>query len=125
MRISDWSSDVCSSDLPDLGGRRRSRRPSPDRTVARETSDRPRCLHLLHQRRERVQPGCGDGAAAGTRRITPARVEAAPAASFWPPSLPSQGGGAAHSIGSATWRERGCTHVLIIVSRFALKKNIY
>src|SRR3546814_3411494 len=75
MRISDWSSDVCSSDLR---------------------------LHLLHQRRERVQPGCGDGAAAGTRRITPARVEAAPAASFWLPSLRRQGGEAARlrTIGS-------------------------
>src|SRR3546814_14079724 len=47
MRISDWSSDVCSSDLPDGGGRRRHvRRSDPALRADRSGGDDMKRTHL-------------------------------------------------------------------------------
>src|SRR3546814_11734723 len=52
VRISDWSSDVCSSDLPDRGGRRAGTRAA----VGRAARPRPAA------RRRRAERGPGDPA---------------------------------------------------------------
>src|SRR3546814_19150825 len=53
MRISDWSSDVCSSDLPPPRQARRPRRPVPDHPAPADDRPSPR-----RQPRHRHQRGC-------------------------------------------------------------------
>src|SRR3546814_3245603 len=54
MRISDWSSDVCSSDLRVLAGRDLPRRQSRHRTLGGLATDRRRRLQLVGRQRDAV-----------------------------------------------------------------------
>src|SRR3546814_12969050 len=53
MRISDWSSDVCSSDLGQAGERRRTGRVRDD--VDGETHPVGQILHIVHRQRHAVE----------------------------------------------------------------------
>src|SRR3546814_5317888 len=64
MRISDWSSDVCSSDLQGGGGRRHERGTALRRTGARGPVSDPDRLHRVDARRRLA----GDGGAVGRVR---------------------------------------------------------
>src|SRR3546814_12881892 len=99
MRISDWSSDVCSSDLTDLY----SRRAREDVSALCDPWGRPR----------RTAAGCGnrqgrDGGA--DRRCAALGAERSLVA-------------AAAQIGRASCRERVCQYVSISVGAVSLKKQ--
>src|SRR3546814_7962212 len=86
MRISDWSSDVCSSDL-------RGRAGGPPRAPLHDDADRDRPpLPLDHDSRG----GAGAAAAAGDRGVAAAEDAVAPVRPALPPA----------QIGRASWRER-------------------
>src|SRR3546814_15620321 len=98
MRISDWSSDVCSSDLrPHAGDRRQEDRAAPD--------------PLGHPARRRAVPdrqrrgALAGGADQGDRRAGGGRR------------------GGAFEIGRASCRERVCQYVYISWVAVSLKKN--
>src|SRR3546814_11291373 len=97
MRISDWSSDVCSSDLLRAGGDRGSRA-GLRRLVVLGTGARPG-----------LRPGCG-GLGADHRLPLCARPGDA--------AVDYDG-----EIGRAACRERVCQYVLISVVAVSLKKN--
>src|SRR3546814_13642719 len=75
MRISDWSSDVCSSDLLDLGCGARDRHPAVVRIVAADENDqRQRDVDEAQQAGAQIEPMQADEAAPdppqpGTRRL--------------------------------------------------------
>src|SRR3546814_14453892 len=70
MRISDWSSDVCSSDLL------RQPPPGPRRRPALATAEAATCRHLdhadLHPRAERAAEGAGPAEPSASRRLAEA-----------------------------------------------------
>src|SRR3546814_4367424 len=94
MRISDWSSDVCSSDLPAVG-----RRARPGRTASRR-----RCQRLGHAPRSPTGAGpmsvdeqAWDHSYEATARIVDAGSDADERQ--------------VEEIGRASGRERGCQYV--------------
>src|SRR3546814_21120376 len=97
MRISDWSSDVCSSDLPEADGIGRSpgRRPGNHGEPAGQAP----AGHVAAVRRRAGAVGAGSA----VRRV------------------PAQPG--ADPIGSASCRERGCQYGYISVDAVSLKKK--
>src|SRR3546814_797402 len=64
MRISDWSSDVCSSDLPRRGA-------DHHRHLLRRLVGRPPGRHVADQRRAGAPPGCRPAARPGGFRPAP------------------------------------------------------
>src|SRR3546814_1056706 len=93
MRISDWSSDVCSSDLSQWFGQMRANPIDYFGKAARSSAQ-------LHKCRELTVPlagGDGQQAAAlfGARCRSPGRLRSTPA----------------QEIGRASWRERVCQYV--------------
>src|SRR3546814_13668592 len=99
MRISDWSSDVCSSDLQ--------RRPRP---VA--VAGQPARPDRTAQRRGE---GLGDGDQSVDGRMDVVVVPAERGA--------ERVGGVRHQIGRASCRERVCPYVYISVVAVSLKKQ--
>src|SRR3546814_11448643 len=109
MRISDWSSDVCSSDLD--GARRRSRG-----CIAATRNSFP------FKGKARMGMVFRDAAARPALKPTatralPLRGEGVESPSSWRELKPSQ-------IGRASCRERGGQYVEISVDAVSLKKNI-
>src|SRR3546814_16590273 len=99
MRISDWTSDVCSSDLPDAAPRRASPgRNGRARGSAAHSRDRPLRTAGIPDARQRKRH---------------ARRAASPGS---PPHART-----APWIGSAPWRERVCPYVYISVVAVTLK----
>src|SRR3546814_3366444 len=70
MRISDWSSDVCSSDLPNIGGPAVAQRfPRDSRNGNRHVAQwarSPRCCHD-----DGIRVVAGRGGILSNRRVTP------------------------------------------------------
>src|SRR3546814_16423790 len=110
MRISDWSSDVCSSDLRRLKGEERLRLHRLQRRDALEAGEEDRGNRLVAMDVHRPVdaafihriPHAQHLGAALRRRIVPFAVE---------------------EIGRASCRERVCQYVLISVVAVALKKK--
>src|SRR3546814_14040759 len=102
MRISDWSSDVCSSDLEE-GGKRKG---CGDRRGCARTRRR---TSAGAQRRHERRIAVGDLRQSDAGR---SGVE-----------HPEHGSPARHEIGRASCRERECRYVLIPVVGVLLKKN--
>src|SRR3546814_20626361 len=106
MRISDWSSDVCSSDLrqPHLCG-------------GRESEREPEELHLGGRIPKPVHDDLspGHGASLGQRGWDQLRA-VFPGAAEQPRRI---------QIGRASCRERVCQYVSISVVAVSLKKNIH
>src|SRR3546814_14861424 len=100
MRISDWSSDVCSSDLD--------RGPARPRRAALVSEDRLSLYHRLSH------------ALSGLCRGTNARVAVAGLALH--PLVPSAGT-THHEIGRSSCRDRVCQYVYISVADVSLKKQ--
>src|SRR3546814_16762527 len=101
MRISDWSSDVCSSDLSrQTSGARSTRQPK----LAR----RPRPRRLIRYSRMFTLTEAGHGGTDLPRRCCPSDFTR---------------DGARREIGRASCRERGCQYVEISVVGGSLKKK--
>src|SRR3546814_11358330 len=102
MRISDWSSDVCSSDLAADGEVPTDQRTDTDHGRGRPPVDRQesgRCERRQHH----SSRGAGE-LTQGVERLTGAEVHR-------------------DQIGSASCRERGCQYVSIAVVAVSLKKK--
>src|SRR3546814_4790160 len=108
MRISDWSSDVCSSDLPAGTARPRTRAALASRSVRTPCGQRRRGNAGLLPARDRPQ---ADG---GARRA----LTGIPA---WP-KMPRDGRRDG-KIGRASWRERVCQYVEISVVAVSYTKK--
>src|SRR3546814_14334107 len=118
MRISDWSSDVCSSDLGDQA----------DAADAAGRRNRDLCRHLGDQRAHRIQ----SQDIARTRDRTLRRLVSGRNRK-WRKRADGSGGlsreirpgacGVYDEIGRASCRERVCTYVWISVVAGHLKKN--
>src|SRR3546814_17735031 len=131
MRISDWSSDVCSSDLAQCGGRQ----PVAERRLG------GLCDVALQPRNGIQQPRligreAGAGRAAhidrpggGQRRVAQHRVQAESGIVAAAAVAPQRAGGVellievSAEIGRASCRERVCQYVEISVVAVSLKKN--
>src|SRR3546814_15968908 len=105
MRISDWSSDVCSSDLRDLFRERAQRarhrwRPVSLAVSFRSTEAVLQCVDAVF-----AAPAAQDGVLFGEAEIRhrAKRVGEAGLVEMWPPSPPE--------IGRAQCRERVCQYV--------------
>src|SRR3546814_20573608 len=104
MRISDWSSDVCSSDLGEGGARR------PVRTVGviQDITDRKRAELALAASEERLRLAQGlSGVGSYDWDILRDKAEASDV----------------YQIGRASCRERVCQYVEISVVAVSLKKK--
>src|SRR3546814_20885659 len=121
MRISDWSSDVCSSDLLDPFPPRLEQRIFGAANVGREHED----IEVAYLSPRRTgHPGGGVGRAFQKHEFNPrGRARAARHVGF-PPSLRLRDlSGGALEIGRASGRESVCQYVLILVVAVTLKKK--
>src|SRR3546814_8367084 len=104
MRIRDWSSDVCSSDLPRL---------RCDRAGKRRNGARPRSQHATKKCYAALPELCGSAAAAiRLAALTTASRQATTILGCWPTQ-----------IGRASGRERVCPYVWISGVDVSLKKK--
>src|SRR3546814_21145760 len=117
MRISDWSSDVCSSDLRDLFRERAQRarhrwRPVSLAVSFRSTEAVLQCVDAVF-----AAPAAQDGVLFGEAEIRhrAKRVGEAGLVEMWPPAPPAATAGdepwALPQSGRAEWRERVCQDV--------------
>src|SRR3546814_17864303 len=116
MRISDWSSDVCSSDLFGLGHFSLQNQFTASRPVRRSSSASSRSRRHGH---ERIFLLCG--LKNSPRQSNPAHAEWTHPSKR---SLPEHSGPSIHEEnGRASCRERGCTYVLISVVAVSINKK--
>src|SRR3546814_13342932 len=106
MRISDWSSDVCSSDLP------RDAWPNPDKTTRELMAEMDRAIHI---------PGVAN---AWTMPIK-TRIDMLSTGIKTPIGIKVSGPDLSEQIGRASCRERVCEYVEISVVAVSLKKKTH
>src|SRR3546814_19625299 len=112
MRISDWSSDVCSSDLIEISG-----------TAKIYASSEHGRRHFCGT--------CGTGLFYTNEAIFPGQIDVQSATLDDPDLIPAQAqiptaeriGWMEKQIGRASWRERVCRYGVILVVAVSLKKK--
>src|SRR3546814_19310812 len=123
MRISDWSSDVCSSDLHQ-GAARRLHAGSAERQYVGAPAHRPRRIAIARARRGDARTGRDAAARAGPHRR--ARPDDADRLVAIAPAARRLGTGRAVdgvAIGRASCRERVCQYVEVSVVALTLQKK--